>query len=184
MKVFALANYYIWDYNGEAMATFNQILNAIQLIGLFPIVGGTIVLGALVAPITHKILVKKDFSKLMTKMFAQFHDWLKISASVLLAGKLVQLIFVDKFNFFVKSVVDGKQVDLLNFGLILTFLLVIAIAAISYHLAFKTTPQILLAYDSKSEKQSTVFNKLHKESELLNRVNFLLAFLLLLSFAV
>lgn len=168
----------------KIMFSMLQITNILQVIGLFPIVGGTVVLGALVAPIAFGNLAKKDAAKLVTLSFCQFNDWLKIAAAMLLGGKLIDLIFISKFSFTTKTIVENKEVASLDMWALVSLVLVAAIAGISYHIAFNLSPQIIGAYRKSVEKQSRKFNQLHKESENLHRINFLCALILLLSFAV
>lgn len=162
---------------------FETIISSLQLTGLFPIVGGTVVIGALIAPLTFKSLNKKEASKLMVQMFKKFDDWIKVAATILLASKLIEVIFIDKFSFSKTLVVDGNQVSKLDTGSLLTLILVLAIAAISYHIVFKLTPQIDSTYKANKDSQGKKFQDLHKQSEMLHKVNFLLGFILLLSFA-
>ena len=164
------------------MSTFNLILNGLQITALMLISGGTVVIGALVAPLIFKAFTKKEASKFMVKMFEQYDDWLKISAGALLGAKLLQLIMIDKFHFVVEKTVNNEAVKQMNMGLALTLFLVLAIAALSFHIVFKTTPALKKNFDNNKERQSKNFNEVHKQRELLHKVNFILGFLLLLSF--
>ncbi len=164
------------------MSTFNMILNGMQITALMLISGGTVVIGALIAPLLFKAFNKKDASKFIVKMFEQFDDWLKLSAGMLLGAKLLQLIMIDKFQFVVEKTVNNEAVKQMDMGLALTLFLVLAISALSFHIVFKTTPALKKYFDNNKDRQSKDFNEIHKQSEMLHKVNFILGFLLLLSF--
>lgn len=168
---------------GYGMPSLNTILNGLEIISLVLIAGGTVVMGALIAPLIFKAFSKKDASKFMIKMFEQFDEWLKLAAGLLLASKLTQSIFVDKFHFMIK-VANGDQVtESLNLAFIFSLFMTLAIGALSLHIVFRVSPELKKLYDGKKDRQSKEFNELHKQSEMLHKVNFLLAMLLILSYA-
>lgn len=160
------------------MCSFNEVLNAAQVIALVPITGGTVAIGALVAPQMFKVLDRPDAAKLMIAIFGNFDKWIKTSASLLLTSKLIQLIFIDKLNFYLLMQTGEELTKKLNTTLVISTLLVFAIAAVSFHIAFRLSPKILQAYNT----QSDTFDKLHKENELLHKINFLFGIVLLLTF--
>ncbi len=129
-------------------------------------------LGALVAPQLFGNASKNEAGKLMTAIFGGFDQWLKASSILLLVTKILHLIVVDRFNFVTET---G-----FNWALALTSVLVLAIAAISLHLVFRTSPEMLAAMRQNNKEK---FEELHKQSEILHRVNFGLALVLLFSFA-
>ncbi len=154
------------------MCSFGEILNAAQIASLALIAGGTVTLGALVAPQLFGNASKQEAGKLMTSIFSGFDQWLKASAFLLLATKLLHLIIVDRFIF---MTVTGFQ-----WGLAVSSILVLAIVAISLHLVYRTSPELVAAMRANKKEE---FERLHRESELLHRVNFGLALLVLFSFA-
>lgn len=165
------------------------LANALQLIGLIPITGSTVVIGALVAPAAFKTLNKKEANKLMITMFGKYDDWLKAAAISLGLGKLIDLMLIRKFNF--SKIVEitnanGKieQVQQTDLGALLIVLMVAAIVALSLYLSMLLSPKILKAFDKSKDKQGAEFERLHKESELFHRISFLLGFLVLMSFAL
>jgi hypothetical protein len=156
----------------------NRILEVLQIIALIPITGGTLVLGALVAPILFANLDRFDAGSIMIAMFKRFDDWIKLSSYLLVGSKLAELALVYKFSFFLESQIGEELIKQLNKPLLASIGLSLAIAAASLHIAYKLTPRIVKAY----EQDAPDFEKLHKQSELLHMVNFLLGVLLLLSF--
>lgn len=154
------------------MCSFSQILNAAQIASLVTIAGGTVTLGALVAPQLFSNASKQEAGKLMTAIFSGFDQWLKASALLLLATKALHLIVVDRFVFFTAT---GFQ-----WGLLISSLLVLAIVAISLHLVYRTSVELVAAMRANKKEE---FERLHRESEVLHRINFALALLLLFSFA-
>ncbi len=154
------------------MCSFSQILNATQIASLTIIAGGTLTLGALVAPQIFNNSNRSEAGKLMTAIFSSFDQWLKGSSILLFASKLLQLIVVDRLAF---VTITGFRLDLL-----FSTILVLAITAISLHLVYRTSNNLLNAI-RKNDK--TAFEALHKESEILHRINFGLALLMLFSFA-
>ncbi|MCE2929042.1 MAG: DUF4149 domain-containing protein [Candidatus Caenarcaniphilales bacterium] len=147
------------------MFNLSFISSSLQLISLIIITGGTITIGALAAPTLFNSLSREEAGSVMVDIFNRFDNWIKVSAIILLSAKIIEMIFV-KPTF--------------NAGGIITLLLVIGIAAISFYMAFVLSPQINTAYETDDK----LFLDLHKQSELLHRVNFLLGLVLLASFAV
>ncbi len=148
------------------MCSFGEILNATQISSLATIAGGTVTLGALVAPQLFSNASRQEAGKLMTAIFGSFDQWLKISSLLLLASKLLHLIIVERFVF--------------SWPMFLTSLLTVAIVAISLHLVYRTSPEMLAAMRANKKED---FERLHHQSELLHRVNFALALGLLWTFA-
>lgn len=165
------------------MCTFNEILNSIQITSLVPITGGTLVLGALIAPLTFQVLNKKDAGKFMMMMFQKFDTWIKFSSIALLVAKVLQFAFVNKFSFFYQTTIDDKVISRLDSGTLTSFLLVLAIVAVSLHIVFRLSARMIEIFDDNAKNQTDEFQKLHKQSEMLYKVNFLLGFLLLISFS-
>ncbi len=154
------------------MCSFGQILNAAQIASLTVIAGGTVTLGALVAPQLFGNASKQEAGKLMTSIFNGFDQWLRGAAFLLIAVKLLHLIVVDRFIFFTPT---GFQ-----WGLVLSSVLVLAVTAISLHLVYRTSPELVAAMRANKKED---FERLHRESELLHRINFGLALGLLWTFA-
>lgn len=159
--------------------TLLEILKASQLIGLAIITGGTITMGALAAPSIFNNLNREEAGSLMVTMFTKFDTWIKSASIMILTAKFVEIFYVRKFNFFVETQVGGQIAKVFNTGMFASTLLVLAIAAVSLHIAFRLSPQIISSYEADSPQ----FGALHKQSEMLHRVNFLLGLGLLLSFA-
>lgn len=167
------------------MLSLDNFLNAAQLLALVPICGGTVTLGALAAPQIFKNLNRGEAGKLITQIFLGFDHWIKFSAALLLGAKLLQVFGVQEAQFIQKitsTAADGAEIvtSQLDWGLTITTLLVVCIAAISFHLVFRTTPALQEASRRNKRKD---FDKHHKESEILHRINFLLALVLMFSFA-
>lgn len=165
------------------MCTFNEILNSVQIVSLIPITGGTLVLGALIAPLTFQVLNKKDAGKFMMMMFQKFDTWIKFSSIALLASKILQFAFINKFSFFYQVAVEDKLVSKLDFSVLISVLLALAIAAISLHIVFRLSSRMIEIFDDNAKTQTDEFQSLHKQSEMLHKVNFMLGFLLLIMFA-
>lgn len=148
------------------MCSFGEILNAAQITSLSAIAGGTVTLGALVAPQLFNNASKQEAGKLMTSIFDSFDQWLKMSSILLFACKLLHLIIVERFVF--------------SWGMLITSLLTLAVIAISLHLVYRTSPEMLAAMRANKKEE---FEQLHHQSELLHRINFGLALVLLWTFA-
>lgn len=158
---------------------FQAIINLIQILALTIISGGTLVLGALVAPLLFNQLSREEASAIMIELFGNFDTWIKFSALSVLGAKLIEVVLINKFNFFI-STTSGEEVkQVFNSALLNSSLLAIAIAAISLHIVYKLSPAILESY----ENDSMQFAALHKQSEILHRVNFVLGLLLLAHFS-
>ncbi len=99
---------------------------------------------------------------------------------MILVAKLIDVAYIHKFNFFIESTVGEEVVKTLNTNMLVSTILVVAIAATSLHIAFRLSPAIKESYEADSAQ----FPKLHKQSEMLHRVNFLLGIGLLFSFAI
>ena len=175
------------------MCSFAELLEGVQVLSLVPIAGGTVTLGALVAPKIFKELGKKEASQLMIGLFTRFDEWLKISAGALLGSHLIQVLFVNKFNFhreIQRAVKVSKEaaekavepvmetVKVLDWSLVFPTLLVLAISGICFYQVFRLSPELATLY--KSTRKRALFNEKHRISEILAKAQFVLALILLL----
>lgn len=165
------------------MAGLETILEIIQVLALALIAAGTIVIGALVAPLVFKQLSKIEAGVVVTEIFERFSQWIEIAALALFTSKLVDLVFVRKFNFKSSSLVLDEnsinQTELAsNFdsAYLISLLIVVAIFAISLYISLELMPKLLQAYED-NEKE---FKVLHDRSEKLMKINALLAIIALL----
>lgn len=158
--------------------SLHEILNLVQISGLVIITGGTLVIGALVAPCLFNNLSREEAGAIMVELFGKFDSWIKVSAILIVVAKLTEIILINKFNFFITTGSGEELVRSLNGALVNSSLLALAIAAVSLHIAFRLSPAIVEAYENDSGE----FSKLHKRSEILHRINFVLGTLLMLSF--
>ena len=143
------------------MYILQNISESLRSISLVVIVGSTITLGAMMAPVIFKLLERADAAKVMITIFARYDSWLHVAVIVLLVAELLR--------FFVFKVHDFSWVAFLS--LILTLL----VFAISMFLIYKISPEILQAYENFSQD----FQVLHKQSEQMHKLNFFLGLLLL-----
>ena len=155
------------------MAGFSAILEIIQVLALALISAGTIVLGALVAPILFKQLSKIEAGITMTAIFERFSQWLEVSALALFVSKLIEVFFVRGFNFkkdffFINQTQISSNFDAVY---LLSILLIVAIFAVSLYISLEIMPKMINAYED-NEKE---FQTLHKKSEKLMKINALLA---------
>ena len=139
------------------------ILNFLKLSSLTVIIGSTITLGALMAPVIFKILERADAARLMVEIFSRYDSWLKVAAIVLLVSYSLDFFFVKKLN--------GSIADLF------ALLGVVLIAALSFYLVYNLSPEINQAYEVQAEN----FQNLHALSEKIHKINFLLGILVLIS---
>ncbi len=160
--------------------TLQEIVNLAQLLGLIVITGGTITLGALAAPSLFHNLSREEAGSVMVEIFSKFDSWIKVSSIVILVAKLIDVAYIHKFNFFIETTVGEEVIKMLNTNMLISTILVVAIAATSLHIAFRLSPAIQESYEADSAQ----FPVLHKQSEMLHRVNFLLGIGLLFSFAI
>ncbi len=160
--------------------TLQEIVNLVQLLGLTVIIGGTITIGALTAPVVFRSFSRMEAGSLMIELFAKFDKWLQASALLILLAKLVDVVYIHKFNFFTEIGSGEELAKVLNTNMLISSLLVIAITALSFYIVLKVSPAVLESYEADSPE----FNTLHKRSELLHKVNFLLGIALLFNFAV
>lgn len=161
------------------MPDLNETLNALQLISLSIITGGTITIGALTAPLLFKNLNREEAGAVMVDMFSRFDKWIRTFAIILLGSKLVQIVMINHFDFFISSGAGEELVKTFNMPLMTSLMLVLAIAAVSLFMGFKLSPQIIQSYENNSPE----FHKLHGQSENLHKLNFVLGFALLIMFA-
>ena len=158
--------------------SIQEILNLIQLLALVIISGGTLVIGALVAPTLFANLCREEASTIMIVTFGKFDCWIKFSALTLAIAKFLELILVHKFNFMLESGTGEAITKVMNGDLINSIVLVMAITAISLYIAFKLSPAIIQSFEDDSNE----FRSLHKQSEIMHRINFLLSIFLLTYF--
>lgn len=156
-----------------------NVLSFIQLISLIVIVGGTITIGALAAPIMFKNLSREEAGMLMIELFSKFDNWIKVSAVLLLGAKLTEIIVINKMNFMIETSAGEELTKSLNTTLVTNSILILIIVAISFYLSMKLSPAITSSYQNDSPE----FSQLHKRSEALHKVNFILGLILLFSFA-
>lgn len=161
------------------MTTLDTVLNLVQLVSLIVITGGTITIGALTAPTLFNSLSREEAGSVMFDLFAKFDNWIKFSAIILFVAKLLQLILVHKFNFFITTGTGEELVKSFNTPLFAYSLLAVIITAVTLYLTNKLSPEINASY----ENDLTDFAALHKKSEQLHKLNFVLGLVLLSSFA-
>jgi hypothetical protein len=160
------------------MAGLEAILEIIQVLALALIAAGTIVLGALVAPLIFRQLSKIEAGIAVTEIFEKFSQWMEIAALALFTSKLIELVFIRKFNF-VKDFFFVNQTKIAsNFDAAYLFsvILVIAIFAISLYISLELMPKMISAFED-NEKE---FKSLHKTSEKLMKINSVLAIIALI----
>ena len=68
------------------MQIISAILNFFKLSSLIVIIGSTITLGAMMAPVIFKVLERSEAAKLMIDIFARYDAWLNIAVIVLLVS--------------------------------------------------------------------------------------------------
>lgn len=158
--------------------TLLEILNLVQILALMVITGGTLVIGALAAPTLFSNLSREEAGSIMIELFGKFDSWIKVSALSVITAKLLEIIFIAKFNFIVTTGTGEEISKALNMSLINSSILVLAITAISLHIAYRLSPAIIESF----EDDSAQFSALHKQSEMLHRVNFVLGVFLLTNF--
>lgn len=165
------------------MVGLAALLEIIQVLSLALIAAGTIVLGALVAPLLFKQLSKIEAGIAVTAMFERFSQWLEISALALFTAKLVDLFFIRKLNFakdtfFVnQNSVDQTEItSSFDMNYLFGLLLVAGIFAISLYISLELMPKMVHAYED-NEKD---FQVLHGKSEKLMKLNSVLAILALI----
>lgn len=138
----------------------SKILSIAEIFSLAAIIGGTLVLGALVTPVIFDNLSRQEASITTMELFDRFEQWLKVFAGFVFAGEIFAWIIYG-FSFF-------------------PFVLGLAILLNSSYIIYLLSPQIHSAYAKKAEN----FADLHKRSELLYKLNFAFALILLLIVAV
>ena len=158
--------------------SIQEILNLIQLLALVIISVGTLVIGALVAPTLFANLCREEARTIMIVTFGKFDCWIKFSALTLAIAKFLELILVHKFNFLLESGTGEAITKVMNGDLINSIVLVMAITAISLYIAFKLSPAIIQSFEDDSNE----FRSLHKQSEIMHRINFLMSIFLLTYF--
>jgi uncharacterized membrane protein len=78
------------------MTLFNTLINFLKLSSLVVIIGSTITIGAIVAPIVFKSLVREEAGKLMIDVFGRYDAWLNVAVIVLLISSLLKFFLLDK----------------------------------------------------------------------------------------
>jgi uncharacterized membrane protein len=144
------------------MALFNTLINFLKLSSLVVIIGSTITIGAIVAPIVFKSLVREEAGKLMIDVFGRYDAWLNIAVIVLLISSLLKFFLLDKM--------------LLSPQSLISLALVLIIVSISFYSIYVLSPQILTAYQAHAEN----FQSLHVLSEKIHKMNFLLGLIVLI----
>lgn len=160
------------------MVGLEAILEIIQILTLALISVGTIILGALVAPLLFKQLSKIEAGIAVTAIFEKFSQWLEISALALFTAKLIDLVFIRKFNF-IKELFFINQTQIsrsFDTAYLFSFLLVIAIFAVSLYISLELMPKMVNAFEDNDAE----FKRLHKRSEKLMKLNSLLALIALI----
>jgi hypothetical protein len=160
------------------MVGLEAILEIIQILALALISVGTIILGALVAPLLFKQLSKIEAGIAVTAIFEKFSQWLEISALALFTAKLIDLVFIRKFNF-IKELFFINQTQIsrsFDTTYLFSFLLVIAIFAVSLYISLELMPKMVNAFEDNDAE----FKRLHKRSEKLMKLNSLLALIALI----
>ena len=160
-----------------------NLIKMVQVLALALIAGGTLVLGALVAPALFKNLSRIEAGNMMNNIFEKFTQWLETSSLILFVTKFIEFMSVRHFSLSKESIFlnvsEVQQTTLFeNFDTPYFFELVFisGIFAISVYLSFELMPKMANAYDN-DEKE---FQKLHRRSEDLYKFNFLLAVLALI----
>lgn len=160
------------------MAGLEAILEIVQILTLALIAVGTIVLGALVAPMIFKQLSRIEAGVTMTEIFEKFSQWTEVAALALFTSKLIELVFIRKFNF-VKDFFFVNQTKIAsNFDAeyLFSLILVVAIFAISLYISLELMPKMVNAFED-NEKE---FKELHGKSEKLMKLNAVLAIIALI----
>lgn len=155
-----------------------MILEIIQNLSLALIAGGTICLGALVAPTLFNELSRIEAGLSMKSIFDKFAQWTEVAALALFISKLCELIFIRGFNFNKEMIFMNQTKITSNFdyGFFFDLVLVLAIFVVSLYLSLELMPKMMNAY----EDDEKLFQELHKKSEKVFKVNFLLAVLALI----
>lgn len=150
-----------------------KILNCTQLAALLVIAGGTLTIGALVAPTVFRELSRQEASMTMIEIFGKFDRWVFVSAILLFVSKISHLVLIRKFNFLNSS---GS----LDLAFLMSLIGTILVLAISVYHSQVLSPALNAAYESNNP----IFEVLHKRSEMLFKANFLIGLLLVFSFAI
>lgn len=143
------------------MALFGVLINFLKLSALLVIVGSTITIGALAAPVIFKGLAREEAARVMIEIFARYDVWLKFAAISLLISSILKFILIDKLS--------------LNPVSIISLAIVLIITIISFYEIYALSPQILDAYKNSADN----FQHLHSLSEKIHKMNFLLGLALL-----
>ena len=80
------------------MALFGVLINFLKLSALLVIVGSTITIGALAAPVIFKGLAREEAARVMIEIFARYDVWLKFAAISLLISSILKFILIDKLS--------------------------------------------------------------------------------------
>lgn len=144
------------------MALFGVLINFLKLSALVVIIGSTITIGALAAPVIFKSLAREEAARVMIDIFARYDLWLKFAVISLLISSVLKFTLIDKLS--------------LNPVSIISLALVLIIGIISFYEIYTLSPQILEAYKNHADN----FSNLHLLSEKIHKMNFLLGLVLLI----
>ncbi|NQY78679.1 MAG: DUF4149 domain-containing protein [Candidatus Caenarcaniphilales bacterium] len=143
------------------MQIISYILNFFKLSSLIVVIGSTITLGALMAPVIFKVLERSEAAKLMVDIFARYDAWLNIAVIILLVSYSIDLIFIQRLNWGIPQII--------------TALGVVLISVLSFYLIYTLSPEIHEAFNNQAKN----FRELHNTSEKIHKFNFLLGIIVL-----
>jgi hypothetical protein len=160
-----------------ALSLVSQAGGSLQLVSLALMAGGMLALGAFTAPALFQFFNRVDAGLAMTTMFRRFDVLVGICLALLVAGKALHVL---------PLLLSGQkpwQSGLLSFWLpTALWLLIVGLTAYSL---FAVNPQVEqlqkagIATLEANDPQVQRFDKLHKLSEQLYKLDFTLAILLL-----
>jgi uncharacterized membrane protein len=139
-----------------------------KFLSLCIIIGATITVGAVVAPIVFGMLARAEAGEIMIKVFKRYDSWLLISVIILLVCSLLQYFFQLQAASFNVAALPLNQ----HFQLLVTLI----ITAISFYLTLKLAGDLL----SVRESDPILFREIHLLSEKLHKANFFLGILLII----
>lgn len=153
-----------------------KLILILEALALLSITGGTITIGALVAPVLFQNLDRADAGLVMLKSFEKFDSWINVSAILLTTAFFLELVFVQGFSYIDTIGLGEEAVSKIDWALLYKTLLVVACSGLSYYLSNILGPLVTEAYDKSKQKE---FDALHDKSEQLHRFNFVIGLLLL-----
>ena len=127
-----------------------------QLAGLAIICGGILIIGAVTAPLVFGSLDRPVAAELMIKIFGRFENIIKYSVFVVFVFKVIEIFLL------------GLKGDLKS---IAGYIAVALLFLVTSYIVFFLSPQLGAARGVDEE----LFDKLHKLSEKLYKLDFLLA---------